>query len=346
MDRVSRYFFTSFIASFANLFATLFVIMSVVFFIQIARITSFIEISGGELIKLYLFMLPRILIFTIPIAFFTALATSFYALSKENESIVIFTLGYNPAKIARFFLFFAGILSTSLLFISLVMMPITENLKDNFIDYKKTKAQLNIKSNKFGQKFFDWLIYIDATTQNGDDTIYQNIIMYQPKTKQNDERIISAKSAEFKSLNSYFELELKDGKSYTPPTSKINTWHITNFKSMLIRTKSRSDIRENGGVIKYWQQARTDKKRRKDLTIYALISLFPLCGTLFALSFGIVTYRYEKGILYFGVFGVLFAYFASIMLLAPYPQIAITTVFASFFVASIIYFKFKILRKY
>ena len=158
--------------------------------------------------------------------------------------------------------------------------------------------------------------------------------------------IISAKSAEFKSLNSYFELELKDGKSYTPPTSKINTWHITNFKSMLIRTKSRSDIRENGGVIKYWQQARTDKKRRKDLTIYALISLFPLCGTLFALSFGIVTYRYEKGILYFGVFGVLFAYFASIMLLAPYPQIAIGAVFASFFVASIIYFKFKILRKY
>ena len=75
MDRVSRYFFTSFIASFANLFATLFVIMSVVFFIQIARITSFIEISGSELIKLYLFMLPRILIFTIPIAFFTALAT-------------------------------------------------------------------------------------------------------------------------------------------------------------------------------------------------------------------------------------------------------------------------------
>ena len=106
-------------------------------------------------------MLPRILIFTIPISFFVALAMSLFRLSKENETIVLFTLGYSSEKIARFFLFLAFIVSVSMLLISLFMMPLAENLKDNFVSYKKISANLNIKSSEFGQKFSDWLVFID-----------------------------------------------------------------------------------------------------------------------------------------------------------------------------------------
>jgi len=70
--------------------------MSIVFFIQIARITSYIEISFGELFKLYSFMLPRVLLFVVPIAFFVSLAMTLFRLSKENESIVeIIKEGWN-----------------------------------------------------------------------------------------------------------------------------------------------------------------------------------------------------------------------------------------------------------
>ena len=140
MDRVQRYLFSNFVGSFASLFSTLFIIMSIVFFLQIARITSFIEINFSELVKLYLFMLPRILIFTVPIAFFVALSISLFRLSKENETIVIFTIGYATRKIALFFGISAVLCSLALLFVSLFMMPIAENLKDNFIDYKKISA--------------------------------------------------------------------------------------------------------------------------------------------------------------------------------------------------------------
>ena len=64
MDRTARYLFSNFLSTFASLFATLFLIMSIVFFIQIARITSYIEITFLELFKLYMFMLPRVLLFT------------------------------------------------------------------------------------------------------------------------------------------------------------------------------------------------------------------------------------------------------------------------------------------
>lgn len=90
MDRTARYLFSNFLSTFASLFATLFLIMSIVFFIQIARITSYIEITFLELFKLYMFMLPRVLLFTLPIAFFSSLALMFFRLSRENESIVLF----------------------------------------------------------------------------------------------------------------------------------------------------------------------------------------------------------------------------------------------------------------
>ena len=114
MSRVNRYLLFNFLGTFASLFSTLFLIMSIVFFIQIARITSYIEISFSELFKLYSFMLPRVLLFVVPIAFFVSLAMTLFRLSKENESIVIFTLGGSPNKIAKFFLIFSAFLMYSI----------------------------------------------------------------------------------------------------------------------------------------------------------------------------------------------------------------------------------------
>ncbi|CZE50010.1 LptF/LptG family permease [Campylobacter geochelonis] len=342
MDRVSKYLFSNFISSFASLFSTLFMIMSIVFFIQIARITSFIQIDIGELFKLYLFMLPRILIFTTPIAFFVALTMSFFRLSKENESIVIFTFGYSPKKISLFFTIVAFILSFLLLFISLVMMPVAENLKDNFIEYKKTQATLNIKASEFGQKFANWLVFIEKEKNDGSQNTYENVIMYSPEAKGEKERIILAKEGEFKSVNSAFEMSLKDGKIYTIDTK----YHITLFDTMTIRTAASNSISDISSIYSYWEEMGKSDKRKKDFTIYVLVSLFPLATILFAISFGIVTYRYEKGFIYFGIFGVLFIYFALIMLLAKQPAIAIPAVFLSFVVLSFIYFNKKIIRKY
>lgn len=108
MYRAEKYLFSNFLSTFASLFSTLFLIMSIIFFLQIARITSFVEINLYELTKLYLFMLPRILIFTIPISFFVALAMSLFRLSKENETIVLFTLGYSSEKNSAIFFIFSA----------------------------------------------------------------------------------------------------------------------------------------------------------------------------------------------------------------------------------------------
>ncbi|AQW83057.1 LptF/LptG family permease [Campylobacter pinnipediorum] len=341
MSNINRYLLNNFISTFASLFSTLFLIMSIVFFIQIARITSYIEITFFELAKLYLFLLPRILLFVVPISFFVAIAMTLFRLSKENESIVIFTLGYSPAKISKFFVWLSSIFTIFLLVIAIFLIPKSAELNSNFIDYKKTVAKLNLKGGKFGQKFSDWMVYINDETRDKNGTIYKDIIMYNPQKDAN--RLIIAKTATISNINSMIQLILEDGKIYD---IKDKIYHQSSFSSMKIRTNQDNKISKVGNFMHYWLQAKTDKKRNKDLNTYILISLFPLASVLFAISFGIVTYRYDKGSVYTGTFGVLFAYFAIIMLLSSYSQIIIPIVFFPFMMCGFAFYKYKIALKY
>ena len=342
MSRVNKYLLFNFLGTFASLFSTLFLIMSIVFFIQIARITSYIEISFGELFKLYSFMLPRVLLFVVPIAFFVSLAMTLFRLSKENESIVIFTLGGSPNKIARFFLAFSALLSAALLVVAIVMIPIAAQLNANFIDYKKTVAKLNLKPTQFGQKFSDWMVYVGSESEDKNGTIYKNVVMFNPYVEET-QRLIIAKNAKIINVGQSVELSLNEGKMYD---IRDEIYHQSNFKSMKIRTAQSEEISDVGSIKEYWMDAASSDKRRKDFSTYVLVALFPLASTLFAISLGIVTYRYEKGMVYVGTFGVLFGYFTLIMLFSSKPSLAIPLIFFVFLLAGVLLYKAKITRRY
>ena len=342
MSRVNKYLLFNFLGTFASLFSTLFLIMSIVFFIQIARITSYIEISFGELFKLYSFMLPRVLLFVVPIAFFVSLAMTLFRLSKENESIVIFTLGGSPNKIARFFLAFSALLSAALLVVAIVMIPIAAQLNANFIDYKKTVAKLNLKPTQFGQKFSDWMVYVGSESEDKNGTTYKDIVMFNPFVKDS-QRLITAKNAKIINVGQSVELSLNEGKMYD---IRDEIYHQSNVKSMKIRTAQSEEISDVGSIKEYWMDAANSDKRRKDLSTYILVALFPLASTLFAISLGIVTYRYEKGMVYVGTFGVLFGYFTLIMLFSSKPALAIPLIFFVFLLAGVLLYKAKITRRY
>ena len=342
MSRVNKYLLFNFLGTFASLFSTLFLIMSIVFFIQIARITSYIEISFGELFKLYSFMLPRVLLFVVPIAFFVSLAMTLFRLSKENESIVIFTLGGSPNKIARFFLAFSALLSAALLVVAIVIIPIAVQLNENFIDYKKTVAKLNLKPTKFGQKFSDWMVYVGSEVEDSNSSTYKDIVMFNPFAKES-QRLITAKNAKITNVNQSIELSLNEGKMYD---IKDEIYHQSKFKSMKIRTPQSESISKVGSIKEYWMGITYSNELKRDLSTYVLVALFPLASTLFAISLGIVTYRYEKGMVYVGTFGVLFGYFTLIMLFSSKPTLAIPLIFFVFLLAGVLLYKAKITRRY
>ena len=340
MKLAYRYLLNHFLSTNLSLFGVLFLIVSMVFFIQLARMTSSIEISLFDFFKLYSFMLPRILIFTLPLSFFIALTLTLYRLSRENESIVYFTLGFSPTQMGRFFLRIAGLMSAFCLLVSLVFIPIALVLQNNFIDYKKTQVKFNIKSGEFGQKFLDWLIFIEKEN----DGLYQNIIMYRPLKKLDEKELfIIAKEGILERNEQSLSFRLRQGSVYD--FEQNQTWYAGHFDDIVINTLISDDI-ESRTLLEYYKGISTSPKRALEFVIYTLIALFPLASTLFALSFGIVTYRYDKGLVYLSVFLVVGLYFGALSIFYQPPLLAISLIFCVTFGLGFWNFWRKILRRY
>lgn len=341
MKLAYRYLLNHFLSTNLSLFLVLFLIVSMVFFIQLARMTANIEISLFDFFKLYSFMIPRILIFTLPLSFFIALTLTLYRLSRENESIVYFTLGFSPRLMARFFLKIAFLFSVCMLVISLIFIPTAYALQNNFIDFKKTQVKLNIKIGEFGQKFLDWLVFIESEN----DGLYENIVMYHPvKASKDKEQFIIAKKGILERDEQSLSFKLLNGSAYR--FEQNNTWYIAHFDDMVVNTQLTGFNDKNKAFYEYWSEINSSEKRAKEFVIYTLISLFPLASTLFALSFGLVTYRYEKGFAYLGIFVVIALYFSALTLFYQPPLIAVLAIFLSSLVVSFVYFRRKILRRY
>ncbi len=341
MGRVNHYLLRHFSSLFSSLFFTLFFITSVVFFIKIASITSIIKINFYELGLLYIFLLPNILIYTLPITFFIALSISLFNLSKENETIVLFTLGYKPQKISRLFIVVASILSLLLIINILVLIPTAKQLNKNFIDHKRVEAKFNIKATEFGQKFDDWLVYIDKSDKKNN---YSSVVMYQEATAKNTEKFITAKSANINNHNGILKLKLDDGKAFELSERSLQQ---VNFKKMYLTADQTDKISKVVDIVSYWKQALKYKKRAYDLAFLLLIALFPIATVLFAISIGIVTYRYEKGSIYFSIIAVIIGYLAPGIILVKYADLpAVAVVFFVTIITSYLFYRKKILLRY
>lgn len=335
MNRVSRYLLKHFSELFSSLFFILFFITSVVFFIKLTAMTAIIKMNFLELGTLYIYLLPRTLVYTLPLTFFIALCITLFNLSKENETIVLFTLGYNPKKIAQLFLGLSSALSFILILDIFVLIPISKQLNTNFIEYKKAEAKFNIKANEFGQKFSDWLVYIEHSDNN---KIYSGVTLYQAPTKKEDEKLIVATNAVIDNEKGTLRLNLDQGKIFEFTKEDIQQ---IDFERMHINSRPKTPVGAIQSIEEYWNGVFVDQKRAYDLSFFLLIALFPIASTLIALSIGIVTYRYNKGGIYVAMFSTIALYLVFTTLMSIWhPQSAPVVVsIVTFLVAYKIYQK-------
>ncbi|MBV5278068.1 MAG: LptF/LptG family permease [Campylobacteraceae bacterium] len=335
MSRVNRYLLKHFSELFSSLFFILFFITSVVFFIKITALTAIIQMNFAELGTLYIYLLPKTLVYTLPITFFIALCITLFNLSKENETIVLFTLGYNPKKIAKLFLVVSSLLSFILILDIFILIPISKQLNTNFLEYKKAEAKFNIKASEFGQKFSDWLVYIES----GDNSkIYNGVTLYQTQKNKEDEKLILASSAIIDNEAGALRLNLENGKIFEFQKDAIEQ---VDFQKMYINTRPNTTIGYMQSISEYWNGVFVDKRRAYDLAFFLLIALFPIASTLIAISIGIVTYRYNKSGIYFYIFATIATYLSLTTILSTiHPQSATLIVFlATFGISYLIYQK-------
>jgi len=128
MDRITRYLLSNFAPLFLSLFFTLFFLVSVVFFITIARLTALISVSFADLGEMYLYAVPEIFSYTLPVAYFISVAMTMFQMSKENEMVVLFALSLNPRKIAKPFFFLSLFVTLFLLFNAIFLVPLSKQM--------------------------------------------------------------------------------------------------------------------------------------------------------------------------------------------------------------------------
>jgi lipopolysaccharide export system permease protein len=284
--KLNHYLYSQFAITFFPIFLGLFFITSIIFLVKIASLTSVITIDFFELFRLFSYVVPQIIFYTMPISFFMSLVITLAKLAGEYELTVITSFGLNPVKILKIFLPLTILLSVLLLVVSVGLIPKTKFLTKQFIDIKTKEANFNIKASEFGQKFGDWLIYIS----DKNDKIYKDVKLFKTDDKQ-DQFIIS-KTAVLDNEKGSLSFKLLDGKAFLIDDKELNQ---IDYKSMYINDSiADSQIGIFTDTYNYWLDNIKAHTNLDDLTFFILTSIFPLISLFLVITFGYFNPRYEK----------------------------------------------------
>ncbi len=307
MVRVKTYISSNFTKAFLTIFLPFFLIISLVYLVKISALTSKIQITFGELIMLYLYSIPDIIFYTLPISFVASLANILIKLSTDNELIALYALGLKAKKVLSSLLLLGLLFSLLLLSISFFGMPLSKQFYASFKETKKSEAKINIVAGKLGQKFGGYYTYVKEKKEDN----FHDMVIYN-RTDRNNEQFFSAQKGNLQKKNNKTSLLLSDGYGYTYTKDKLQQAEYETFE-VYDKTKKRNFIFED--VFTFWAKAQHDERTLHRLLFYIFISLIPLISVYLVAAYTMINPRYQTNHSYIVIFSVtlLFYTLASIL---------------------------------
>jgi len=288
---------------------------------------------------MYGYSLPTILFYTLPVTFFAALVLTLGKLSNDFENVVLFSFGISPHRLVLFFYPFVFLLIAFLLILSLGLIPITKQLTKSFISYKSMNAVLNIEASRFGQKFGDWLVFLESKDKDS-DTLH-NIVLYNAKPSR--EQILIARMGRFINEKGVLGLMLSDGQAYNIEKDKMTQ---IDYKIMKIYDTTDYKPFTYQNLKDYWLSAMNDKKRLKDMVIFIAISIFPLTTLYIAFAYGIIHPRYQKNYGYLAILLATALYYGTVSAVAKTSAAGAFAFVAIFMIIGFILFYKRVERRF
>lgn len=305
MKLVQKYILSNLSSLFTSMFMPLFFTASVIFLIKLATYTAIIELTPLDMFKLYVFVLPELLFYTLPVSFFVAATLAMLKLSNDNEMIVFFSLGIRPVVIIKTLLRPALLLFVVMSLNFLVLFPHAKVISKNFLLYKKSEAKFNLSASEFGNSFGDWLLYLGKENEDG---TFGDVFLFNKQQKE--EVLISAKEAKLINDAGILRLKLLDGEGYSYSLEKFSQ---INFDEMYINDVMKVNLEKYELPLDYWLSEVQSDKKKKALITNTLLSLFPLISLFLALSIGIVHARHQKSYVYLYLFISIAFYYGAIL---------------------------------
>jgi len=288
--------------------------------VRLAQLVVNKGVSIFLVMKLFAYLIPFLLSYTLPIACITTVLLTFGRLSSDNEILAVRASGIKLIK-----------LITPLLYLGLILSLVSIILNDRIVPYAhfaSRRAVTDIGSRNpaaaleagtFINAFKGRILFIYHIDQNK----MSNIRIYEPQGKDKPTRTIVAKRGEFVPLpkESKIKLKLMDGTSDEPDLKNPNNFYKLNFKTYFL-------------TLDLQQKEQIDKKP-KDMTIQELfneigkfeklsvetapllteinkkiaLGFAPLIFILFGLPLAIITHRREKRVNFVMAFGVVAVYY-------------------------------------
>ncbi|MCX6062205.1 MAG: LptF/LptG family permease [Campylobacterales bacterium] len=304
MVKLRRYIFSHLNVLFFSIFIPLFTIASVIFMIKLATYTAIIQLNIDEMGKLYLFVLPELLFYTLPIAFVVASVLTLYRLSNDNEMVVVFSLGISPVFLVRI-LALPAFLLTILLFVDyLIVTPYVNSISKNFLSQKKAEAKFNLTASEFGHNFGDWMLFINKSDNN--TRSYGDVVLFNKDLKE--EVLLVAHTAELLNAHGNLQLRLSDGEGYSYQDQGFK-W--MNYKHLLINDIIKGEATYYKNTLQYWTASPEKQEFYTRLLITnALLSLLPVLSLFLIVGLGVVHARHQKRLIYLWLFVAIIIFYS------------------------------------
>ncbi|MEK7578664.1 MAG: LptF/LptG family permease [Patescibacteria group bacterium] len=242
-----------------------------IFVMLIGNLVQLVELiitKGVNLIsvlKLFLFLIPYLLTFIIPIAVLAAALLSLGRLSSDNEILAIRASGISIFKLILP-LFIVGLIASLLLVIfnDRIIPKAHYASRKTLMDIGFKNPAAALEAGTFINSFQNYVIFIysiERNKQTGERNILNNVRIYEPQGKDKPSRTIIARRGEFVSLpdKKIVKLKLTDGTSDEPDLNKPGEFFKLNFKTYYM-SLSMAAQDENKGI----------EKKPKDMTINEL----------------------------------------------------------------------------
>ena len=330
MDRLQKYILRNLSSLFLSIFLSLFAIASVIFLIKLATYTAVIQLSVWEMTKLYIFVLPEVLFYTLPVTFFIAATLTLFKLSNDNEIIVLFALGIKPKFLIQTLLKPALLLTILLTFDFFILFPHATVLSSNFVSYKKSEAKFNLAASEFGNSFGDWLLYLGEKKNDG---TYYKVFLFNKKGKE--EILISAQKAQIINDSGILRLKLTNGEGYSYSTQKLSQ---VNFKTMIINDTMKTHLHPYRKPLDYWLSKDRHKSKVQMFITDTLLSIFPVISLFIVVAIGVVQVRHQKSRVYLYLFISIILYYGftmglqSILHFYTIPVVALTWLIVTYYI--------------
>lgn len=284
--KLQRYLYSQLAITFFPIFFGLFFITAVIFLVKISALTAIITVNFFELFRIFSYTIPDIIFYTMPISFFISMVITLSKLSSEYELTVITSFGLNPFKILKIFLPLTLLLTLLLLVVSVGLIPKSDFERKQFVNIKKNEANFNIKSGEFGQKFGDWLIFINDKKNN----LYEDVKLL--KVQNDKDQFVISKNAVLDNDKGILSIRLAEGKAFLIDKQEFNQ---INYEAMYINDSiSAAKTTVFTTTYDYWKNNIKNKVDLDDLTFFILTSFFPLMSLFLVITFGYFNPRYEK----------------------------------------------------